>query len=47
MDFDQELNIKDIDVFLFLPTDVHVPSYDQWFMRYALSKLMNAAGILC
>jgi hypothetical protein len=23
--------------------DIHTPSYDQWFRRYALSKLMNAA----
>jgi hypothetical protein len=43
---DQDLNSKDIEDFLLFPTGIHTPSYDQWFRRYALSKLMNAAGIL-
>jgi hypothetical protein len=46
LDPDQELNRKDIDDFLLFPMGIHVPSYDKWFRRYALSKLMNAAGIL-
>jgi hypothetical protein len=45
LDFDQELNIKDVEDFLTFPTGIHMPSYDQWFMN-ALSKLTNAAGIL-
>jgi hypothetical protein len=43
---DQQLNSKDIEDFLFFPTGIHATSYDQRFRRYALSKLMNAAGIL-
>jgi hypothetical protein len=31
----------------YIPMRIHAPSYDQWFRRYALSKLMNAARILC
>jgi hypothetical protein len=45
-DSDQELNTKDIEDFLFLPMGINVPSYGQWFRRYAVWKLMNAAGIL-
>jgi hypothetical protein len=43
---DQELSAKDVDDFLLFPTGTHAPSYDQWFRRYALSKLTNAAEIL-
>jgi hypothetical protein len=46
LDFDQESNSKDIEDFLFFPMGLHMFSYDQWSRRYALSKLMNAAGIL-
>jgi hypothetical protein len=46
LDSDQELNRKDIEGFLFSPMGIHTPSYDQWFRRYTLSKLMIAAGIL-
>jgi hypothetical protein len=38
---------KDIEDFLLFPTGIHVPSNDQWFMKYALSKLTNTAGIPC
>jgi hypothetical protein len=38
--------MKDVEDFPCFPTDIHLPSYDQWFRRYALSMLMNAAGIL-
>jgi hypothetical protein len=40
------LNRKDIEDFLLFPTDIHMPSYDQWFKRYALSNLKSAAEIL-
>jgi hypothetical protein len=46
LDSNKKLNSKDIDDFLLFPTGVHTPSYDRWFRRYALLKLMNAAGIL-
>jgi hypothetical protein len=46
LDSDQESNSKDIDDFHRFPMGIHMSSYDQWFRRYALSKLMNAAGIL-
>jgi hypothetical protein len=47
LDSDQELYSKDIEDFLLFPTGIHVPSNDQWFMKYALSKLTNTAGIPC
>jgi hypothetical protein len=47
MDLDKESNRKDVENFLRFPMGIHAPSYDQGFRRYALSKLMNAAGILC
>jgi hypothetical protein len=46
LDFEQESNRKDTEDFLFFPTGIQAPWYDQCFRRYALSKLMNAAGIL-
>jgi hypothetical protein len=46
LDADQELNIKGIEDFLCFPTGIHTPLYDKWFRRYALSKLLNATGIL-
>jgi hypothetical protein len=46
LDSDQELNNKDIEDFLLFPTGIHAPLYDQGSRRCALSKLMNAAGIL-
>jgi hypothetical protein len=46
LNFDKELNRKDIEDILLFPRGIHVPSYDQGFRRYALSKLTNAAGIL-
>jgi hypothetical protein len=46
LDSAKELNRKDTKDFILFPTDIHVPSSDQWFRRYALSKLMNAAEIL-
>jgi hypothetical protein len=39
------INRKDIEDFILFPTSIHAPSFDQWFRRYALLKLMNAAGI--
>jgi hypothetical protein len=44
LDFEQELNAKDIEDFLLFPMVIHEPSCDQW--RYVLSKLTNAAGSL-
>jgi hypothetical protein len=46
LDLDQESNIKDVENFLRFPTGIHVPSYDQGFGRYVLSKVTNAPGIL-
>jgi hypothetical protein len=40
------LNRKDVEDFLTSLTGIHVPSYNQWLRRYALSKLMNADRIL-
>jgi hypothetical protein len=46
LDSGQDLNRKDTDDFVLFQTGIHAPSSDQWFRRYALSKLMNAAEIL-
>jgi hypothetical protein len=45
LDSDPELNGKGIKDFLFFPTGINMPSYDQGFRRYVLSELTNAAGI--
>jgi hypothetical protein len=42
----QKRQIGNIEDFLFLPMGINVPSYGQWFRRYAVWKLMNAAEIL-
>jgi hypothetical protein len=44
MDSDQKLNTKDVEDFFFAMS-IHAPSYNQWYKRYALLKLMDA-GIL-
>jgi hypothetical protein len=46
LDLAEDLNRKDTKNFILFPTGIHTPSSDQWFRRYALSKLMNAAEIL-
>jgi hypothetical protein len=33
LDSDQELNSKGIEDFLFFPTSIHAPLYNQWFRR--------------
>jgi hypothetical protein len=44
--FMPKLNTKNVDDFLFFPMGIHMPSYNQWFRIYALSKLTNATRIL-
>jgi hypothetical protein len=41
LDSDEGLNRKDIEGFILFATDIHVPSSNQWFRRYALVKLLK------
>jgi hypothetical protein len=38
LDFEQELNTKDIEDFFF-PMGIDTSSYDQWFRRYVLLEV--------